>query len=107
MEFFGVGIGEAGLILVVLLIVVGPQRFPEIARQAGKWYRLARSYADEVMGDVRTAMDDLESEVGAPGEELHAIREIGRELTQIGGETRDAAASAQSPPEPPPPERPR
>ena len=44
MELFGVGIPEAGLILVIMLLVVGPNRFPQVAREAGKWYRIARAY---------------------------------------------------------------
>ena len=35
MDLFGVGIFEALLVLVVALIVVGPNKFPEIARSAG------------------------------------------------------------------------
>lgn len=94
MELFGVGIQEAGLILVVMLLVVGPNRFPEVARQAGRWYRTGRRYADEVMRDVRGAMDDLEKEVNAQTDsaDLKSIREIGRDLNQLGTETRDAAS---------------
>ncbi len=90
MELFGVGIPEAGLILVIMLLVVGPNRFPQVAREAGKWYRIARAYADEVMSDVRGAMDELEQEVGKPTEELRSIREIGTDLRTIGTETRNA-----------------
>ena len=120
MEFFGVGAGEAAMILLIMLLVVGPKRFPSMAREAGKYYRMARRYADEVMNDVRGAMADLEKEVGEPGEELRSVREIGRELTtgvdettheirRIGSETRDAAAgdeAAGAPPVPPPSPKP-
>ncbi len=98
MEFIGVGIGEAGLILVITLIVVGPQRFPEIARQGGRWYRTARQYADAVMKDVQGAMSDLEREVNEQTDDLRSIREIGRDVEWIGSETRDAA-STDTPPE--------
>jgi hypothetical protein len=94
---------------MITLIVVGPKRFPEIARQGGRWYRTARRYADEVMRDVRGAMDDLEKEVEAQGEDLRSIREIGRDLGQdinrIGAETRDAAAREPTPLDSPPRER--
>lgn len=94
MEFFGVGIPEAGLILVIMLLVVGPNRFPQVAREAGKWYRIARAYADEVMTDVRGAMDELEKEVAQPAaEDLKSIREIGSDIRTIGDQTRDAAAN--------------
>ncbi len=94
MELFGVGIPEAGLILVIMLLVVGPNRFPQVAREAGKWYRIARAYADEVMTDVRGAMDELEKEVAQPAaEDLKSIREIGSDIRTIGDQTRDAAAN--------------
>ena len=88
MELFGVGALEAGLILVITLIVVGPQRFPEIAREGGRWYRTARRYANEVMGDVRGAMSELETEVKAQTEDLRSVREIGDDLTATGRATR-------------------
>ncbi len=78
---------EAGLILVVTLIVVGPHRFPEIAREGGKWYRTARRYANEVMKDVRGAMEELETEVKTQTEDLKEIREIGRDLSTSGDQT--------------------
>mgnify|MGYP006273641291 CR=1 FL=1 len=93
MELFGVGIPEAGLILVIMLLVVGPNRFPQVAREAGKWYRIARAYADEVMTDVRGAINELEQEVASPTEELKSIREIGSDIRSIGDQTRDAAAN--------------
>ena len=68
---------EAGLVLLVTLLVVGPNRFPEIAREGGKWYRTARRYANEVMKDVRGAMDELETEIKTQTEDLKEIREIG------------------------------
>lgn len=76
MNFFGVGPAEAGLVFVIGLLVVGPQRFPEIMRQAGRWYRVARAYSNEVMKDVRAAVDDIEREVKAETEELNFAREF-------------------------------
>ena len=76
MNFFGVGPAEAGLVFVIALIVVGPQRFPEIMRQAGRWYRVARAYSNEVMQDVRSAVDDIEREVRAETDDLQSVREF-------------------------------
>jgi Tat protein translocase TatB subunit len=87
MDLFGVGAMEAGLILVVTLLVVGPHRFPEIAREGGKWYRTARRYANEVMKDVRGAMEELETEVKTQTEDFKEIREIGRDLSTSGDQT--------------------
>ena len=71
---------EALLVLVVALIVVGPRRFPEIARQGGRWYGVARRYATEVSKDVRGAMDELKTEIEEEGEDLRAIRDLGEAM---------------------------
>ena len=76
MNIFGVGASEALLVLVLALIVVGPQRFPEIARQGGRWYRLARGYTDEVMKDVRAAVDEIEQEINEETSELRALGDV-------------------------------
>ncbi|MFN8639020.1 MAG: twin-arginine translocase TatA/TatE family subunit [Dehalococcoidia bacterium] len=81
MELFGVGIGEAALVLVLALIVLGPERFPQIAREAGRWYRTARRFAAEVTGDLQGALQELESEVNEQsGGGLKSVRELGSEL---------------------------
>ena len=80
MELFGVGIGEAALVLLITLLVVGPERFPQIAREGGKYYRMARRFTAEVTGDLRAAMDELENEVNAQSGDLKAVREIGSEV---------------------------
>tara|TARA_Y100001970_G_scaffold241802_1_gene305654 strand:- start:10059 stop:10442 length:384 start_codon:yes stop_codon:yes gene_type:complete len=81
-DLFGVGIFEALLVLVVALIVVGPNKFPEIARSAGRWFTVARNYASEVRSDIESATAEIESEVkkeqdlvGGIGDDLSAIEE--------------------------------
>ena len=90
MELFGVGLPEAGLVFVLALILIGPERFPEMARQAGRWYRTARAFTDAVMVDVRSAVDEIEDEIADKNDGLRPIQEfqdIRREFTQIGEET--------------------
>lgn len=106
MELLGVGMAEAFVVLVISLIVVGPQRFPEIARQGGRYFRMARRYAAEVTADVRGAMAELEAEVEEQREELKAaqedissgistsIEETRSDLRSIGQETQDALSDA-------------
>ena len=106
MELLGVGAAEAFVVLVIALIVVGPQRFPEIARQGGRYFRMARRYAAEVTSDVRGAMAELEAEVEQQKEELQAaheeiatglstsIAETRSEIENIGREAGDAVRDA-------------
>ncbi len=82
MELFGVGIGEAALVLVIALIVLGPERFPQIAREAGRWYHTARRFAAEVTGDLQGAIKELEDEVNEQsGGGLKSVRELGNEMS--------------------------
>lgn len=90
MSFLGVGASEAMLVVIIALIVIGPNRFPEAMRTAGRWYRMARAYSNEVMKDVRAAVDDIEREVNTEAEELKTVRE----MTDISGDLREAQRDA-------------
>jgi sec-independent protein translocase protein TatB len=70
--FSNVGITELIFILLLALLVVGPERLPELARQLGKLLR-----------DVRNTYDNL-------------IREIGPELTSLQESTRELRESVDS-----------
>jgi sec-independent protein translocase protein TatB len=83
MNIFGVGASEALLVLVLTLIVVGPQRFPEIARKGGRWFKLARRYTDEVMRDVRSAVDEIEQEVNDETADLRSVGDLVGDLRSI------------------------
>ena len=54
---FGVGLPEFMVILVVGLFVFGPDRLPDLARQAGRMVRQVRAL-------TRQARDDIRSELG-------------------------------------------
>ena len=77
MGFFGIGTGEVLLILIVALIIWGPNRLPEIARTLGKAVRtlkkasfdLTNAVTREVEGEERPAprpVDNPNSKIGAP-----------------------------------------
>ena len=50
---FGVGLPELAVILVVAVIVFGPDRLPEYARQAGRMVRQLRKFAESAQQDLR------------------------------------------------------
>lgn len=56
---FGVGLPEFMVILVVGLVVFGPDRLPDLARQAGRMAKQVRTM-------TRQARDDIRAELG-PG----------------------------------------
>ena len=54
---FGVGLGEFVLIAFVAILVFGPDKLPELAKQAGAIARKARDFAN-------AARDELRDELG-------------------------------------------
>jgi Tat protein translocase TatB subunit len=83
MEFFGIGLPELVVILVLTLIVVGPQRLPEVAAQIARTIREFRRYSSGVTQELLDAVKDLERE----------YQELRGELRSVGGELREKAES--------------
>ena len=71
-------------ILIVILVVFGPQRLPEIARKAGQLIRKAR----EAMGALT---DELDREYG---DTLQPLRDVADEIQSARRDLRDTATSS-------------
>jgi len=56
---FDVGFSELLLVLVVALIVVGPERLPGVARKLGIYIRKAREAFDSVKQEVEKELDTV------------------------------------------------
>lgn len=62
MEIFGVGPLELLVIMVILLIVVGPKRLPELAAELAHLLRTARKYGTQITQELTETMNELEKE---------------------------------------------
>jgi TatA/E family protein of Tat protein translocase len=60
MDFFGVGPVEIILILVIALIVFGPDKLPQIGRDLGKTFRSFKKAASDLSAEMSKEMKDLE-----------------------------------------------
>ncbi len=58
-EFFGLGTGEILLVIVIALIIFGPERIPEITRRLGRTMRVFRQAAS---GFTTAVTRELEEE---------------------------------------------
>lgn len=51
---FDISIGELGVILVVMLVVLGPQKATETARSIGKWISKIKRIASNISTEINT-----------------------------------------------------
>ena len=57
-----IGIQELFLIFAIILIVFGPRRLPEIARQGGKFVGWVQSLAEDMQSTIREEMMRVEQD---------------------------------------------
>jgi sec-independent protein translocase protein TatB len=53
---FGVGLPEMAVIAFIAVLVFGPDRLPDLARQAGQMMRKARDFANSARDELRTEL---------------------------------------------------
>lgn len=88
------GFQELLVIAVVALLVFGPDRLPELARQAGRLVSRFREETSKGMAELKRAaeVEDLDRELRAMRDELgHVGREFSGVIDRTGGELRDVA----------------
>lgn len=63
---FGIGFPELIIILLLALIVLGPQRLPELARTLGRGFAMLKRAADDAQGQVRDELRVVEESTTEP-----------------------------------------
>lgn len=107
---FGVDFSEIAVIMVVALVVLGPERLPAVARTLGQWWGRLQRYVNRMKADVTTSMEleelrQMERRIKAEADALErtvqqAGNDINREVQQL---EKDGAAAVQEPVKPTPP----
>lgn len=54
---FDFGFSEMLVVAIVALVVIGPERLPKVARQAGQWTTKLRRYVDDVKADFNRQIE--------------------------------------------------
>ena len=62
MDFFGIGLGEILLILVIALIIWGPARIAEIGRTLGKMVHALKKATSDLTAQVTSETEGQEEE---------------------------------------------
>jgi sec-independent protein translocase protein TatB len=75
---FDAGFTELLLIMVIALLVVGPERLPGLARKVGLWIGKARSYFNSVRSDIEREIraDELKSMLNQQQEEIQRLKSM-------------------------------
>jgi len=96
MQFFGIGALELMVILILSVIVVGPDRLPQVAADIAQWIRRARVYANHLSRDFNEVVGELEKEVGTSREDWKEITNlVTRQGASVGGIVTSAASTLE------------
>jgi sec-independent protein translocase protein TatB len=83
---FGVDFSEILVIMVVALIVLGPERLPKVARTMGEWWGRMQRYINRIKMDVTTSMEldelrELERKIKAEADALErTVQQAGNDI---------------------------
>lgn len=80
--FSNVGITELVLILLLALIVVGPERLPELAQQLGKMLRDVRKMYENLASDLGPELMTLQESTKDLRDSVESVRSIPKDMVQ-------------------------
>jgi len=87
---FGIGFPELVVILAVALIVLGPQRLPEVARMLGRAYGQLRRASEEFQNTIRQDLAALERQ-----EDANRNKAIAQEIRERCADVEDVQTAIQ------------
>jgi sec-independent protein translocase protein TatB len=81
---FDIAFSEMMVLAVIALVVIGPERLPKVAKQAGEWLGKLRRYVDDVKSDINRQM------------ELTELRKLQSQVTDAAKELGDSVQSTMT-----------
>ena len=102
MQMFGIGIPELLIILLLAVLVVGPDRLPQVAADMARWIRQARAYGQHLTRDFSEVVGEIEKEAGTSRDDWKEIGkvvglrtgEVTKELERVASEVEKAGSAA-------------
>jgi Tat protein translocase TatB subunit len=102
MNLFGIGPLELGLVIIIAVIVIGPERFPEAAVQVARAIKFLRGYANDATSDLRKEFAELTKEYEGIRKELDEVRgtvmketgSVTQQMSQVLTETKPAVKAS-------------
>ncbi|PCH94525.1 MAG: twin-arginine translocase TatA/TatE family subunit [Bacteroidetes bacterium] len=61
--FFNLGGGEIFIILLIVLLLFGSKKIPELARGVGKGIRYFKDATNEVQNEIKDSMDQVKKDI--------------------------------------------
>ena len=97
MEFLGIGYQELLLVLVLLLVVVGPDRLPGMAYQIGRAVRTMQGYARAVRDEFKDEIDYLDEQYKVVKGQVDEAQQVLRsENARLNAELREVSGAVES-----------
>lgn len=90
---FGIGVSELIIIFIIALIVIGPQKLPDIAKALGKAFAEFKKATEEIKNSVK---DDIEKTANSP---LQSPKEVKAPNTTSASTNTKAYPQVQTTPE--------
>ncbi|HSD53556.1 MAG TPA: Sec-independent protein translocase protein TatB, partial [Burkholderiales bacterium] len=86
---FDIGFSELLVIMVVALLVIGPERLPKVARTAGHLFGRLQRYVNDVKSDIQRELEldelkKLRSQFEDAARSVEqSVNEVGREINAV------------------------
>jgi len=102
MNFIGVGPMELALIVIIAVVVLGPERFPQAAVQVARAIKFLRGYANSATSDLREEFAELTREYENLRAEMDDIRgavmqDVGKVKDEMGNVITEAKPALEVP----------